>query len=82
VIDHEICHFTTQLLSRGKVGSKVDPGENSAQGRLFCSRREPIEGSFRSRHNFRGDAKVKLLPFKENIQYRRPCRTYNPCAPG
>src|SRR5258708_37072308 len=68
-------HFAAQPLSRGEVGAKVDPGENSAQGRLFCSRREALEGALRSRHNFRCDVKVKLLSFEDRIYYRCPCST-------
>src|ERR1700722_4008017 len=69
VIDHEICHFAAQLLSSGEVGAKVDPGENSAQGRLFRSRGETPEGALHARHDFRGDAKGKLpISFEERIQ--------------
>ena len=70
-------HIAAQPLSRGEVGAKVDPGENSAQGRLFCSRREALEGALHSRHNFRGDVKVKLIPFEERTQYACPGSTNN-----
>ena len=77
VLNHETSHFAAQPLSRGEVGAKVDPGENSAQGRLFCSRREALEGALHSGHNFRGDVKVKRIPLEEKNQYPCPGSTNN-----
>src|SRR6185295_5639921 len=68
MIDDEIGDCVSQPSTCREVGAEMDPGEDSAQGRLFCSIGKSREGAFYPGQDFRSDAKVEMIIFEEESQ--------------
>src|SRR5882757_2975577 len=49
-------------------------GEDSAERRLFFSRREVLERTYCARHDFGGDAKFEAMTPEKGIQHSSPSR--------